>query len=357
MNKNADWNLEIDKRDLKRSFLMKALTAVAAIHVVGLGAFLMVQGCANNGSQNRWGDVNTMPSGQIAPPPTPNMPPAPIVDTMPEAKPTPIRSVPPKKYTPKAPVKTYPSYPKATGTYKVRKGDTLSEIASRYGISWSTLAGMNGIDDPRKLRVGQTLSVPGTAKSSPAPSSAPKAAVTGGTYKVNSGDTLSGIAARNKIKVADLKSANGLSSDRISVGQKLIIPGVKNPATRAKEAPKPRTATPAKKSTSTSSAPAPAAPAAPAPAAPVAPTPVAPAPVAPAAPEVAPAAPVAPATTNAPAPANSVEFTSVTVFQGDTLDSYASQYYTTVEKLREINDLPADAELRAGQTIYVPRSN
>jgi LysM repeat protein len=46
------------------------------------------------------------------------------------------------------------------GTYKVQTGDTLSGIASAYGTTWQVLAELNGIRDPRALRVGQVLELP-----------------------------------------------------------------------------------------------------------------------------------------------------------------------------------------------------
>jgi LysM repeat protein len=48
----------------------------------------------------------------------------------------------------------------APSTYTVKSGDTLSGIASVYGTTWQELAELNGIDDPRRLRVGQELQLP-----------------------------------------------------------------------------------------------------------------------------------------------------------------------------------------------------
>jgi LysM repeat protein len=48
----------------------------------------------------------------------------------------------------------------APATYTVKSGDTLSGIASVYGTTWQELAELNGIDDPRRLRVGQELRLP-----------------------------------------------------------------------------------------------------------------------------------------------------------------------------------------------------
>lgn len=51
------------------------------------------------------------------------------------------------------------------------------------------------------------------------------AEVEGGTHRVRSGDTLSGIAARYRTTVSAIKAANNLRSDRLSLGQRLRIPG------------------------------------------------------------------------------------------------------------------------------------
>lgn len=46
-------------------------------------------------------------------------------------------------------------------TYTVQSGDTLSGIASAHGTTWQILAELNKIDNPRRLRVGQVLKLPG----------------------------------------------------------------------------------------------------------------------------------------------------------------------------------------------------
>ena len=42
----------------------------------------------------------------------------------------------------------------------VRKGQTLSGLARQHGTTWQKLAQANGISDPKKLQIGQTLTVP-----------------------------------------------------------------------------------------------------------------------------------------------------------------------------------------------------
>jgi LysM repeat protein len=45
-------------------------------------------------------------------------------------------------------------------TYVVKSGDTPATIASRFRISTDELLAANGIDDPRRLQIGQTLRIP-----------------------------------------------------------------------------------------------------------------------------------------------------------------------------------------------------
>jgi hypothetical protein len=44
-------------------------------------------------------------------------------------------------------------------TYTVKAGDSLAHIAAKFGVSWKTLASLNGIRDPNKLKVGQVLRI------------------------------------------------------------------------------------------------------------------------------------------------------------------------------------------------------
>ena len=52
--------------------------------------------------------------------------------------------------------------PPRVSTYRVRRGDTPSTIARRFGVSVSSLMRANNIRNPRKLRIGQRLNIPGT---------------------------------------------------------------------------------------------------------------------------------------------------------------------------------------------------
>lgn len=92
-----------------------------------------------------------------------------------------------------------------TGSYTVRYGDTLSAIASRYGTSTSTLASINGIGNPNRIYPGQVLKLSGGSSTR--------------SYTVRSGDTLSGIASRLGTSWTSLKAKNGIANAN------LIYPG------------------------------------------------------------------------------------------------------------------------------------
>ncbi|TVR47980.1 MAG: LysM peptidoglycan-binding domain-containing protein [Puniceicoccaceae bacterium] len=103
-------------------------------------------------------------------------------------------------------------------THVVRRRETLSGIASTYGVTVQELAAANRIANPNRLQIGQRLVIP-----QPAPAFI--------EYTVRRGETLSAIAARHGTTVAELVRYNGLQRpDRISVGQVLRIPSSGGPA-------------------------------------------------------------------------------------------------------------------------------
>ncbi|NNE96221.1 MAG: LysM peptidoglycan-binding domain-containing protein [Acidimicrobiales bacterium] len=54
-----------------------------------------------------------------------------------------------------------------TGSYQVVAGDSLSRIGARLGVSWQEIARLNNLSSPYRIRVGQTLKVPGAASNYP----------------------------------------------------------------------------------------------------------------------------------------------------------------------------------------------
>ncbi|MBR6310354.1 MAG: LysM peptidoglycan-binding domain-containing protein [Paludibacteraceae bacterium] len=107
--------------------------------------------------------------------------------------------------------------------YKVKSGDYLGRIASRYGVSISSLKRWNNLRS-NNIKVGQRLIIyTKSAHSSSSSSSA--ASVAGGVYRVRSGDTLWSIAQKYPgVSAEDIRRANGKSSSALRVGEVLKIP-------------------------------------------------------------------------------------------------------------------------------------
>jgi N-acetylmuramoyl-L-alanine amidase len=97
------------------------------------------------------------------------------------------------------------------GTYTVKSGDSLSEIASRYGMSVASLKSLSGISSD-VIQIGQELKLQG------------KTSIRISEHTIRSGETLSEIASRYAVSVNKLSALNNLSGDRILIGQVLKIP-------------------------------------------------------------------------------------------------------------------------------------
>lgn len=113
-------------------------------------------------------------------------------------------------------------------TYKVKRGDTLAEIADRLNVTVEALAKANGLKRPYRLLSGQTLKNPKAAKAQAprTPSRTSGAGEGGGTYTVRRGDTLFAIAQRTGTTVEALRAANGMGrNSSLMAGQKLKLPG------------------------------------------------------------------------------------------------------------------------------------
>lgn len=114
------------------------------------------------------------------------------------------------------------------GAYQIKQGDTLSQIAGRYGTTVSNLVALNKLGgNGNAIYAGETLKVP--VKSAPektqAKAPAKRSQLGRVTYVVKSGDTISGIAKRFKCSQANLLAANGLkASDPIYSGKPLQVP-------------------------------------------------------------------------------------------------------------------------------------
>ncbi len=121
----------------------------------------------------------------------------------------------------------------APDRYMVMVGDTLSEIALRYGVTVEELAEANGIVDPDYILSGQVLLVPRADDSAHGVSMMGGGTSGGGTYVVQLGDTLSEIAERLGVPAAAIAEVNGLADPHFIIeGQTLTIPVVDSPLLR-----------------------------------------------------------------------------------------------------------------------------
>ncbi|MDR1786025.1 MAG: M23 family metallopeptidase [Spirochaetaceae bacterium] len=97
--------------------------------------------------------------------------------------------------------------------YTVNTGDNLTSISRRFGLrNISTLISVNGIQNARRIRPGQTLSVP---------------SIDGIFYTVAPGDTITGISAKHNIIVEDILDVNDMNSTNIRAGTRLFLPGAR----------------------------------------------------------------------------------------------------------------------------------
>jgi LysM repeat protein len=138
-----------------------------------------------------------------------------------------------------------PAAPANTGssTYVIQDGDTLGKIAAKFNIERKALLEANRLGEGQPIYIGETLVIPGQPVSggaskpvadSKTPEAKKESVVVGDTKKpapaattvhtVAKGDTLTSLAKKYGTTVESLKSANGLRSDTISLGQALKIP-------------------------------------------------------------------------------------------------------------------------------------
>ena len=105
-----------------------------------------------------------------------------------------------------------------TTSYEVQKGDTLSTIAAKNSVSVAALQLANNLGEIQDVQLGAKLKIPTTKL-------ADDESTYWFIYIVKSGDTLSTIAARFKVEVADVLRVNRIDdAARVLVDQQLIIP-------------------------------------------------------------------------------------------------------------------------------------
>ena len=188
----------------------------------------------------------------------------------------------------------------ATSNYKVKSGDTLIGIANSVGVSATELAAVNSnFDAKARLQRGQTIKVP-VSKELVDRQLNDKAV----SYKVKSGDTLTGVARRYNIGLGDLASANNLNTNsNLILGRTITIPASGSITS---------TATSSQSSSASSN------------------------------------------TTSSGKKLGNTE--SYKVKSGDGLIALARQFGISVEDLAATNNIATNAQLQRGQTLKVPKA-
>lgn len=105
---------------------------------------------------------------------------------------------------------------KVSDEYVVQKGDTLYSIARKFNTTVDNLKSLNNITTD-SLAIGQILKIPG------------EESITGNTYIVKKGDNLYSIARTYGTTVDKLKDINNLTSNNLSIGQVLKLPSGDTP--------------------------------------------------------------------------------------------------------------------------------
>jgi len=118
--------------------------------------------------------------------------------------------------------------------HRVRRGQTMSTIAARYGVRVSDLVALNNLRSRHRIYVGQVLRLPQTkggkqkhrvqAAKKRSPKVEPRALPAGGTYKVRRGDTIDRIARRYGMTPKELQAVNNIrNKNKIYPGQRLVL--------------------------------------------------------------------------------------------------------------------------------------
>lgn len=130
----------------------------------------------------------------------------------------------------------------SNNNYVVKSGDTISQIAEKFGVRTKDLKSSNNLKNDN-LRIGQSLYIPlqdnettevaviektvevrSIEKETAASDEVIKTEVSN-IYIVKKGDTLGEIAEKHNVKTSNLKKTNNLKNNNLQIGQKLTIPG------------------------------------------------------------------------------------------------------------------------------------
>ena len=110
-----------------------------------------------------------------------------------------------------------------SGTYVVVHGDTLFSIAQRFNTSVNALVTANGLISPSHITVGQRLSIPGSAATSPLTGYTPSQS--SDVHIVKAGETIYSISRQYGVSPYVVTQSNNISNPSLLyVGQQIVIP-------------------------------------------------------------------------------------------------------------------------------------
>jgi LysM repeat protein len=201
--------------------------SILAAHLVFVGV-LLLQGCKRTPTEpiapeptNQFANIEPLPFTPPASPTNPWTPPAigGVTTSTPPDVVTPTNEPPPLPPPTNSP-------PAAEKEHKIVKGDTFEKLGKKYGVGWKAIVEANPGVDPAKLKPDMIVKIPEAKAKAPAPTGngVKPAGEAAKTYVVQSGDNLLKLSKKFGVSVKALRSANGLKTDRIKVGDKLKIP-------------------------------------------------------------------------------------------------------------------------------------
>lgn len=106
--------------------------------------------------------------------------------------------------------------------YKIKSGDTIGEIAQKFGVTSTQIRRWNGLSS-NQLLAGKTLKIYSGDNTSSLGDITTKTPATVNYYKVKSGDTIGKIAGLYKVSPSSIIKWNNITDNKILVGQKLKI--------------------------------------------------------------------------------------------------------------------------------------
>ncbi len=113
--------------------------------------------------------------------------------------------------------------------HRVRKGETLPQVATKFGMSIETLRAINGLGPRARIREGHVLLVPSQRASAESEATLGQAVFTtvpqGRTfyYRVRRGDTMAAIATRYAVTTQEIRGWNNMVQNSVTIGQQLRI--------------------------------------------------------------------------------------------------------------------------------------